>query len=173
LTEVDFRKFVVDASTWIRLYDEHYPTDVFPSLWHELARAAADERLISPSEVLREVGEADGVGAWLRMQKPTIVPKPSPAITGVMRSVMTAFPKLVHGKAASADPWVIAYAQHHGYIVVTEEKAAGPKAAVPRIPDVCAARDVEWIDGLRMLKELGIRLCPPEGCITGRSSRPR
>src|SRR5580658_8950040 len=76
----EFAVFHVDASTWIGLHEENYPPDVFPSLWTALSDHAQHGRIKSPHEVMREVGEDQGVGAWLRMQQPSIVPRATPPV---------------------------------------------------------------------------------------------
>jgi hypothetical protein len=155
---LEYAVFHVDASTWIGLHEEKYPPDVFPSLWKALSAHAGLGRIKSPHEVMREVGEDQGVGAWLRMQQPTIVPRASPAVQRLVGEVQGAFPGLTKGKAASGDPWVVAFAQSGGptHVVVTEEGSGGPTK--PRIPDVCIARGVAYIGTLEMLRKLKISL---------------
>lgn len=156
--QTEFAVFHVDASTWIGLHEEKYPPDVFPSLWTALSKQAQDGRIKSPHEVMREVGEDQGVGAWLRMQQPTIVPRATPAVQRLVGEIQGAFPGLTKGKAASGDPWVIAFAQSGGatHVVVTEEGSGGPSK--PRIPDVCIARGVSYIGTLEMLRKLKVSL---------------
>ena len=154
----EFDVFHVDASTWIGLHEEKYPPDVFPSLWTALAVHAQAGHIKAPHEVLREVGEDQGVGAWLRMQQPTIVPRATSPVQRLVGELLGAFPALTRGKTASGDPWVIAFAQNGGptHVVVTKEGSGGQTK--PRIPDVCIARAVSYIGTLEMLRKLKIRL---------------
>ena len=50
-----------------------------------------------------------------------------------------------------ADPFVIATALELGAVVVTGEVLTG-KLDKPRIPDVCQAKGVRWIQMIRELK---------------------
>jgi hypothetical protein len=60
--------------------------------------------------------------------------------------------------ADDADGWVIAYAEHNGLVVVTQE-VYNPdvKTKVP-IPNVCREFNVEYVNTFDMLRELGIKL---------------
>jgi hypothetical protein len=53
-----------------------------------------------------------------------------------------------------ADPFVIAQAMAGCHTVVTEERAEGTNNR-PRIPNVCAAKDVACINLLGMIRQLG------------------
>ena len=59
--------------------------------------------------------------------------------------------------AAGADGWLIAYAQTHNAIVVTQE-ASAPEAKnrVP-IPNVCRQFNVPYLNTFEMLRQLGVR----------------
>ena len=59
--------------------------------------------------------------------------------------------------AASADGWLLAYAQVNNLVVVTHEKLrVGAKNTLP-IPNVCEHFGIEYQDTFHMLKILGIR----------------
>ncbi len=53
---------------------------------------------------------------------------------------------------SGADPFVIALAEQHDAIVVTQETPAGLNARSPKIPDVCNERDVAWINLLGLIQ---------------------
>ena len=56
-----------------------------------------------------------------------------------------------------ADGWVVAYAKENALIVVTEEvHNRDIKRKVP-IPNLCIRFDVEYMNTINMLRELGIR----------------
>lgn len=158
--------FVVDASVWISLWEEHYPPDLFPTLWRQLQRHCTTGRVRVPREVMAEVGEQRSVMQWLRAINPTVVVNPTPPVIAIARVLREQYPELTAGEAAgaSADPWLVALAEHHEWWVATEEKP-GSNASRMKIPDVCAARDVEFIRTLPMLKALGIRVCAGAACV--------
>lgn len=148
--------FVVDSSSWISLHEEHHPPDVFPTLWTELKSRAESGAIKVPTEVFREVGEDQGIGAWLRMLVPPVVCKPSAGVQGIVGDVMRNHPSLVHGRRASADPWIIAFAQSNRWVAVTEEQIGSP--ARPTIRGICTLRGVECIRAVEMLRRLEIRI---------------
>lgn len=153
----DGRVFVVDASGWIKLWEEHYPREVFPTLWTELSRLFGEGRLRVPREVIREVGESEGVGAWLRASKVAI--SPSRQIATLAAQLTSEYPALTEGRMshASSDPWIIATAEIQGWVAVSEEASGLPNKF--KIPDVCARRNVDHLRVLPMLRALGVRVC--------------
>jgi hypothetical protein len=60
--------------------------------------------------------------------------------------------------AENADAWVVAYAKAKGCVVVTQEKPAPQSKRKVKVPDVCNAFGVMWIDTFVMMRRLGIRL---------------
>jgi len=49
--------YMVDTNVWIRLFEEHYPPDVFPTLYDKLRDCAQQGRINSPHQVLVELGD--------------------------------------------------------------------------------------------------------------------
>jgi hypothetical protein len=76
-------------------------------------------------------------------------------IQRIALELLEAHPRLVdtHRNRSQADPFVIATAEHLKAVVVTGEKPRG-KLDIPKIPDVCEARDIRCITFLEMLREL-------------------
>lgn len=147
--------FVVDASSWICLHEERYCPDIMPGLWSELRAFGEQGRIKVPRLVIEEVGRGDGVGAWLETIKPSIVPPVTAAISARVGEIMTAYPDLVADYTADADPWLIALAERHGWVLVTEERSSPGKK--PKIPNVCQDLDIKWIDCTTMIRRLSIR----------------
>lgn len=58
---------------------------------------------------------------------------------------------------ACADPWVIAYAKVIGGTVVTMEQLASTGSKV-KIPDICDALSVAWINTYNVLRSLSVQL---------------
>ncbi len=55
-----------------------------------------------------------------------------------------------------ADPWVIAHAKCDLGTVVTWERKGGQGSKKVRIPNICEAFEVEWVNPCQMFRELGI-----------------
>jgi hypothetical protein len=147
--------FIVDASSWICLHEQYYCPELFPALWTRLHTLAASGRVRAPTKAITEIGEKDGIGAWVRTIKPTIVPKPTAAVAQALATVNREFPELLKDYSGrDADPWLVAYGVALGYVVVTEEKLSTGK---PKIPNACAKYDVQCIGATEMLRRLGIK----------------
>jgi hypothetical protein len=63
----------------------------------------------------------------------------------------------INSTKSGADPFVVAFAQVHGLPVVTYETLAKQNAA-PKIPNVCAARGIECVDVVEVLRKEGFKL---------------
>ena len=147
--------FVVDASSWICLHEEYYCPEIFPALWTRLHALAAMGRIRVPTKAIAEIGEKEGVGAWLRTIKPSVVPKLTPAIAEAVKVVNVDFPELVKDYSGrDADPWLVAYGMKCGWVVVTEERLSPGK---PKVPNACAKYAVQCIGATEMLRRLGIK----------------
>ena len=59
--------------------------------------------------------------------------------------------------AAGADGWLIAYAQIHNAVVVTQEVSAPKAKSKVPIPDVCQVFGVDYMNTWEMLRQLGVR----------------
>jgi Domain of unknown function (DUF4411) len=73
-----------------------------------------------------------------------------------MREIQRHHPRLINplNGGNPADPFLIAAAKSHMAVVVTDERANGPKHK-DRIPFVCTNRNVGWISGDGYFKTLG------------------
>jgi hypothetical protein len=56
-----------------------------------------------------------------------------------------------------ADPWVIAFAIAEDAIVVTKETPSGENSRRIKIPDVCNALNLPWMNDFEFAREVGIR----------------
>jgi hypothetical protein len=59
--------------------------------------------------------------------------------------------------ATAADGWLIAYAKAKNCVVVTHEVLAVDAKNKVKIPNVCKAFDVPFVDTFEMLRKLGVR----------------
>jgi len=148
--------YCVDSSAWLDGWVRDYPPDVFPSMWEKLAECVAAGVLKCSEEVYVELKKKDdGLYDWLKAHKKVLVPIDE-ASQGIVLELLEAYPRLVdtHRNRSQADPFVIATAEQLQAVVVTGEKPRG-KLDVPKIPDVCDARNIRCISFLEMLRELG------------------
>ena len=141
--------YVIDTSSFI-IVENYYP-EQFPSFWKNLTALAADRRLQSVSEVLKELVHKhtkEFLAKWVQ-ERTKLFPVPDPVETKFVAGIFAvpAFQALVEMKkrlkgAAVADPWVIARAARIGGTLVAEESRDTTKV---RIPKVCNHFDVPCI----------------------------
>ena len=63
----DRNYYVIDTSSLIDL-NYRYPVDVFPGIWKNLEKLIANELLLSPKEVLKEIKD-ESLKEWTKKQK--------------------------------------------------------------------------------------------------------
>ena len=147
--------FCVDTSAWLDGWARDYPPDVFPSLWEKLAERVAGGVLKCSEEVYVELQKKDdGLHDWLKARKEVLVPIDE-EIQAIVVELLKLYPRLVdtYRNRSQADPFVIATAERLQAVVVTGEKPRG-KLDIPKIPDVCEARNIRCVTFLEMLREL-------------------
>lgn len=148
--------YSVDTSAWLDGWARDYPPDVFPSLWDRLAERIADGTIKCSEEVYVELKKKDdGLHDWLKARKEVLVPIDE-EIQKIVSELLLAYPRLVDTlkNRSQADPFVIATAERLQAAVVTGEKPRG-RLDIPKIPDVCGARNTRCITLIEMLRELG------------------
>lgn len=136
---------------WVR----HYPPDVFPTLWIKLDEVINAGEIVATEEVYVELTKkSDELHAWIKDRKHVLVPL-SEDIQELATNVLAEYPRLVDTlrNRSMADPFVIATAMELDAIVVTGEILTG-KMDKPRIPDVCEAKGIRWMNFLQMIREL-------------------
>jgi len=61
-------RYCIDASSLLKL-KEDYPRKVFRKLWENVEQLIADERLVAPEEVYREIEFDDELSPWAQQHK--------------------------------------------------------------------------------------------------------
>ena len=149
--------YCVDTSGWLDGWQRHYPIDVFPSLWTKLDGLVASGEIISSEEVYLEIKrKSDDLYEWIQARKQMLVPLDEAIQTRAIE-ILGEFPRLVdtlRGRS-KADPFVIATAVERNSIIVTGEILTG-NLVKPRIPDVCQAKGIRYLNFLQMIRELRI-----------------
>lgn len=156
--------YCLDANVLIQAWQKYYSPKLCPSYWEVLNKLGAQARLFIPAEVEKEIKKGeDDLFDWLKSSK--IIVRP---ITGQVAqnwsAILAKDPKhqfLVDNTRGRslADPWVIAHAMTENAIVVTkEEKQTAANSDKVKIPNVCEAMGVRWINDFEMIEELGIKL---------------
>lgn len=145
--------FSIDTSGFLDAWVRYYPPDVFPSLWGQMDRAAREGLIRASEEVVNELERKDdGACDWI-IDRPMMIVTTDEAVQKEVTKILAKYPKLVNaGKNRSGgDPFVVAVARTHGYSVITGEATSG-KLDNPRIPDVCAALKIPWVNILEFFR---------------------
>lgn len=149
----------MDTSAFLNAWRRSYPPDVFPSLWEKVGKLAQEGKLIASEEVLVELEKKDDdVYAWAKQREQMFIPIDG-LIQQAVRGILLQYPRLLDTRKnrSGADPFVIALAQTEKCIVVTGESPSHSEQR-PRIPDVCDALGIRYIDFVQMAREQGWRI---------------
>lgn len=161
----DSYAFWIDANVLITAKNGPFRFGLAPAFWkaideHSKAGSICQSKLVY-DEIVRNVPD-DELAKWLRVRRTQgfcITPG---------RSVQQSFQRVadhVQGKYSRhhaavflqvADPWVVAHALDDKGAVVTFESKQ-PNAKKVKIPNVCEALGVRYVDLYDMLEELQIR----------------
>jgi len=153
------KTYCLDTNVFVEGWNRYYSMELCPKYWDILDRLAQEKRIFSPIEVRREIEKTDdGLSAWIK-SRPYIFVDIDIVVQKHLRDIMASHGRLVDSikQRSIADPWVIAFARAKGAVVVTKETPAGPDSRRVKIPDVCNALGVPWMNDFDFAREIGIR----------------
>ena len=153
--------YIFDSSTLIDLF-RYYYTQRFPSLWERFNDLVKEQRIISVREVYNEIKDrGDNLSDWAKSHKELFKEATSEELNFIAEIFkIPHFQMLIKQKARYqgrpvADPFVIALALINHLSVVTAENLSG-SAERPKIPDVCEALDIRWLNMIDLFREQGL-----------------
>lgn len=158
--------YLLDSNRFIQAHQSWYGLDFCPGFWAWLEQQNAIGQVFSIDKVRDELFEFDDeLKAWAQRQGdgfflPVDVAAQnyySKIATWVQSSSVFAQHHIV-SFLSKADPWLIAHAAAHGYIVVTGEKRVDPKSTKVKIPNVCEQFGVSCADLVDVIRQSGARL---------------
>lgn len=152
-------KWCFDTSALIEPWLRRYPPDIFEPVWEKLSELAAEGSIRAPIDVRIELEEQkDDLFAWAKGLDGFFV-DPDRELLEKSKVIVNAYPGLVKPNSAKsgADAFVIALAEIHKVPVVTYETIA-KQGAAPKIPNVCAARKIEVVSLVEVLRAEGFKL---------------
>lgn len=148
-------KYSIDTSAILDGWRRYYPPDVIPGLWSELAELIGKGELIATEEVLHELEKKEGDAAykWAKKHEMMFIPI-NQEIQIEVRKILAGYKKLIDTRKnrSAADAFVIALAKIENCKVVTGERPANSLKR-PKIPDVCRAMGLPWIDLVQLCRE--------------------
>ncbi len=157
-------RFLLDANVLIEAHRRYYAFDICPGFWDALVLHNTGGRLLSIDRVRNfELAGNDTLADWAAARTPgqffaestdrDIVDSYAEANRWV--NAQARFPQNARAEFAdSVDGWLIAYAKAKGLTLVTQEVPARQGAKI-KIPDVCEAMGVRWLNTFGMLRALG------------------
>ncbi len=147
-------KYSVDTSAIIEGWIRDFPPDVAPHAWMQIEESIDDGVLVASEEVLIELEKKhDTVYEWACKRKHMFIPTDE-KIQEVVRSILRDYSTLVDTRRnrSGADPFVIALALVKRLSVVTEENLSD-SIGKPRIPNVCEALGIRWLNMVELFRE--------------------
>lgn len=156
---------VFDADVLIASHHHYDAPDFCPAFWDCLLRLFHNGSLLSIDRVYDEIVSPDGLVKWVKDAPDGLfVPSSDPLVTDAYRNVAAWVsrdsrftPDAKTEFANGADGWLIACAQVHKAVVVTNEVLdLNIRKRVP-IPNVCRQFNLPYVNTFEMLRQLGLR----------------
>lgn len=157
--------YLLDTNVFVTPKQRYYGFDIVPGFWTSLLSAHTNLTVHSVRAVYFELQNfADELSEWAKSTAPrTMFIEPD---TGTFDSISTIvqwastqdFTEPAQREFnASADLELIATAHSTGKTVVTLETSSPDSRKSIKIPDVCMAFNIEYMDPFTMLRQLGVR----------------
>jgi len=162
-------EYVLDADVLIQAHRMYYAFDICPGFWDAMVLHQANSVIMSIDKVLEEINRGQGMDdlkRWIRDKIRAVFFYPtndSDVISqyGQMANWVNGQQFVQHAKAefmSVADGWLVAYAKVKNKIVVTQEIfEPGIKKKV-KIPNVCNAFNVPYMNTYDFLRALRVNL---------------
>ncbi len=159
------RQYIIDANILITSSRQLYPFDIMPGFWAQLLEKG-EGKLVLIDKVKEEIYRgSDELADWLKdhedefvykdMNDTAVVASYGQVIQSVMDNEM--YKSAAKADFASvADSWICAHAAAKGYVVVTLETLDTNCKKRVKIPNVCEAFGVEYINLLQFFREIGM-----------------
>lgn len=153
-------KYCLDTNVFIEAWNNYYAMDFFPDYWERIDSLAQEGTVFATIEVKKEIEKiSDALKSWISSRDYLF----KPIDDKVQECLSEVFKDERHHRLVDsitgrsiADPWVIAHAMAEGAIVVTKEPYAPPNTPRIRIPNVCDALGIEWINDYDLIRRLGL-----------------
>lgn len=158
--------YILDTNIFIRSKNE-MPFDLWPSFWTKIKKLIDSGKIFSCEMVKTEIDKGkDDLTDWLHSYAPSSFYIPVDAEVMVQyaatqtwaASNLTFSLKAKQEYAVNADAYLVATAKAKGLTLVSYETPDPNCRKRVKIPDACAALQVNFCDLNTMMKELGITI---------------
>lgn len=159
--------YIIDTSVFIEAARRYYAFDIAPTFWYSLVYHHGIGDIQTVDRVKDEIDRGrDFLSSWMNIyfsfestNNADIVSKYARIMQWAANHPQYSPPaKSDFARADNADAWLVAYARAKGCTVVTEEKSAPQARNVIKMPDVCNAHGVLYVDTFAMMRQLKIVL---------------
>ena len=148
--------YVIDACALINAAQNYnMAKKSFAHIWEALDEMIQRGELISSVEIMDELKD-DGLQSWAKQRKECFVPL-TKEIQEKTVEVLAQFPTLIKIRStgnSNADPFLVATAALQGGIIVTDEKLGDTKTKDYKIPNVCQALEIPYMNLLTFLDQI-------------------
>ena len=160
-------KYVLDADVFMTAARRYYAFDIAPVFWELLVNNASKGRLLSIDHVKADIDRGkDELTSWASgyFHKWFDSTAQDDVVQDYRRIISWAQGQNQYTVAAKADfarasdGWLVAYAKAKGYTVVTNETYDPNIRRRIKIPNVCKAFKVPYVDTFKLLRDLGVKL---------------
>jgi len=151
--------YSLDTNVFIEAWNKYYAFDLCPDYWEKLDHLAKNGIIFATQEVKKEIEKKDdNLFEWVS-SRDHLFRAIDDNVQDCLRQIFEteAHHRLVDSSKfrSIADPWVIAHAMAEKAIVVTKEEFETHPTKRVKIPNVCKAMSVEWIDDFELIRRLG------------------
>ena len=160
-------RYLVDANVLMEAHRRYYTFELCPGFWDCVAWNYKQGVLSSIDRVKREIEDGkDALSHWVKKSCPagffaattdSKVTAKYGAIIAWVQSQARYKPEAQAKFAGDADGWLAAYAKEHEFVVVTQEVPAPESRNEVKLPDVCDAFEVPYLNTFEMLASLKVR----------------
>jgi len=157
-------RYILDANVFIEACKRYYAFDLCPGFWQSVHHYGTQGTLATIDRVEAQLQEGPLLDRWKAEVSdgfflPTDTDETIMAYRDVIRWAQSQ-PRLTSAaKAAFAsdvDAWLLACAKARGLTMVTHEQPAPHSRNSVKIPDVCVAFGITYVNTFDMLRDLGI-----------------
>lgn len=157
---------LLDANVLIRAHADYYPLDRIPQFWEWLIAMVKAGRVKMPREIYDAVAKSsDLLGQWLRrpdVRKAIILAEPADMAAVQLVISQGYAPDLndIELLALTRDPFPVTAALGGPERVVVTREVSKPKRirANRKVPDVCAALGIQWINDFELWRRPDFRI---------------
>jgi len=155
-------KYSLDSNVFIEAWNGYYSLELSPTYWDKLDQLARESTIFATEEVKKEISKTDDdLKAWFSDKTyffRAINEKVISCLNEIYQKDKNHRRLVDNTKQRSvADPWVIAHAMAENAIVVTKEIFEHNPTKRIKIPNVCEAMGVEWMDDFEFIRTLGLK----------------